>query len=70
MYIVDRIEDNIVVLECDNKNMINVSIQYFDTIPKEGNVYNYNGSLFIRDINKENIRREKISNLFNKLKNW
>ncbi len=70
MYIVDRIEDNIVVLEdYNNKNIINVDIKYFNTKPVEGNVFTFDGFVFIKDTNKEKERRNKIEGLFNKLKN-
>jgi non-homologous end joining protein Ku len=37
-FIVDRIEENIVVLENSNGDIINIDLRYIDEIPSEGDV--------------------------------
>lgn len=57
MLIVDRIESNIVVCEDENQNMININLQEFSEIPKDGDVIELIDSKYV--INKEETEKRK-----------
>ena len=70
IYIVDRIEDNIAVLENKETNeIINIDISLLPTNLKEGNVLRYENNTYILDNDKEEKRRQLLLEKFNKLKN-
>ena len=70
MYIVDRIEENIVILEStkDNK-MIEIEINNFENKINEGDIIDIINNKYI--INEKNTKKRKnnIRDRFNKLKN-
>ena len=70
IYIVDRIEDNIAVLENKETNeIINIDISILPTNLKEGNVLRYENNTYILDNDEEEKRRQLLLEKFNKLKN-
>ena len=69
IYIVDRIENNIAVLENkDTKEIINIPLNSLPTNLKEGNVLRYENNTYILDADEEEKRRQAILEKFNKLK--
>ncbi len=70
IYIVDRIEDNIAVLENkETKEIIDVSLSLLPANLKEGNVLEYKDKKYILNIEEEEKRKKAILEKFNKLKN-
>ena len=70
IYIVDRIEDNIAVLENkETKEIIDVTLSLLPTNLKEGNVLEYKDKKYILNIEEEEKRKKAILEKFNKLKN-
>ena len=70
IYIVDRIENNIAVLENKETNeIINIDISILPTNLKEGNVLRYENNTYILDKKKKKKRRQLLLEKFNKLKN-
>ena len=70
IYIVDRIEDNIAVLENkETKEIIDVSLSLLPANLKEGNVLEYKYKKYILNIEEEEKRKKAILEKFNKLKN-
>ena len=70
IYIVDRIEDNITVLENkETKEIIDVSLSLLPANLKEGNVLEYKDKKYILNIEEEEKRKKAILEKFNKLKN-
>lgn len=70
IYIVDRIENNIAVLENKETNeIINIDISLLPTNLKEGNVLRYENNTYILDNDEEEKRRQLLLEKFNKLKN-
>lgn len=70
IYIVDRIENNIAVLENKETNeIINIDISILPTNLKEGNVLRYENNTYILDNDEEEKRRQLLLEKFNKLKN-
>ncbi len=70
IYIVDRIEDNIAVLENkETKEIIDVSISILPANLKEGNVLKYENNTYTIDKEEEENRRNTIISKFEKLKN-
>ena len=70
IYIVDRIENNIAVLENkDTNKIINIDIKLLPTNLKEGNVLRYENNTYILDNDEEDKRRQLLLEKFNKLKN-
>ena len=69
-YIVDRIEDNIVVLENqDTKEIINIDISLLPRRIKEGNILIYKNNSYYIDKEAEIKRRKEILEKFKKLRN-
>ena len=70
IYIVDRIENNIAVLENKETNeIINIDISLLPANLKEGNVLRYENNTYILDNDEEEKRRQLLLEKFNKLKN-
>ena len=70
IYIVDRIENNIAILENKETNeIINIDISLLPTNLKEGNVLRYENNTYILDNDEEDKRRQLLVEKFNKLKN-
>ena len=68
-YVVDRIEEDIVVLEnLDTKEKININLKELDFKVREGNILSKEDNKYILDLNTEKQRKEKLRNKFNKLK--
>jgi len=69
MYTVDRIEDNIVVLEDRiSKTIINVDINVFDFEVKENDIIDYIEDKYIKNTRLTDNTKKNIRSLFNKLK--
>lgn len=69
-YIVDRIEDNIAVLENqDTKEIINIDISLLPRKIKEGNILIYKNNSYYIDKEAEIKRRKEILEKFQKLRN-
>lgn len=69
-YIVDRIEDNIVVLENqDTKEIINIDISILPKKIKEGNILIYKNNSYYIDKEAEIKRKKEILEKFKKLRN-
>ena len=59
MLIVDRIESNFAVCEDENQNMININLEEFAEIPKDGDIVELIDDKYI--INKEETEKRKNS---------
>ena len=69
-YIVDRIEDNIVVLENqDTKEIINIDMSLLPKKIKEGNILIYKNNSYYIDKEAEIKRKKEILEKFKKLRN-
>lgn len=70
IYIVDRIEDNIAILENkETKEIIDISLDILPTNLKEGNVLKYENNTYTLDKEQEEERRNAIISKFERLKN-
>lgn len=70
IYIIDRIENNIAVLENkDTKEIINIPLNKLPSNLKEGNVLKYENNTYTKDTEEENNRKKAILEKFNKLRN-
>ena len=70
IYIVDRIEDNIAILENkETKETIDISLDILPNNLKEGNVLKYENNTYTLDKEEEEERRNAIISKFEKLKN-
>ncbi len=68
-YVIDRIEEDIVVLEdLDTREIKNINIKELDFKVREGNILSYEDNKYSLDLNTEKLRKEKLRNRFNKLK--
>ena len=68
-YVVDRIEEDIVVLEnLKTREITNIKITELDFKVREGNILSYENNKYTLDLNTEKLRKEKLRNRFNKLK--
>lgn len=68
-YAVDKIENDIVVLEnIENCEIKEVPITELPNNIKEGNILKYENDIFIKDVQEEIKRRKNIKNRFNCLK--
>ena len=68
-YVVDRIEEDIVVLEnLETREITNIKITELDFKVREGNILSYEDNKYSLDLNTEKLRKEKLRNRFNKLK--
>ena len=59
-FVVDRIENNIVVIELENKKIINIPVDFFPIELKEGRKYNFT----IDEMPKDENLETKFKNLF------
>lgn len=59
-YIIDRIENNIAILESSKKAMIEVPLEKLPTSIKEGSVIVYDNNEYKLDIDEEELRRKKL----------
>lgn len=68
-FVVDRIEEDIVVLENIKNNEIKEeAIKILPVNIKEGSVLLYDNNLYVLDIEEEKIRKERIQNKLERLK--
>ena len=68
-YIIDRIEDNITILENqETKEMIDIYINELPANIKEGNVLIYENKKYYIDVNLEQERKKNILEKFQKLR--
>ena len=68
-YIVDRIENDIVVLETfDTLEMINVKKELLPSNIHEGSVLSYENNNYIIDEKEEQLRRQKMEERFKNLR--
>lgn len=68
-YSVDRIENEIVILEnIENKEILQVNIKDFDEEIKEGNIIKLVDNNYVIDNEEEEKRKNSVKNRFNKLK--
>lgn len=66
---VDRIEDNVVVLEgIENNEIKEVDIALLPEGIKEGSILELNNDVYELDLNEEELRRKRIQEKFNRLK--
>lgn len=70
MFIIDRIEENIVVLENTNtKKIKEININKLPNGIKEGSILTFDGANYIINNDEETKRRKKLQDKFNRLKN-
>lgn len=70
MYVVDRIEDNIVVLEDrEHEIILQVERKYFPPDIEEGSVLNYVNGEYVFDYDLEEELRRRVQEKFDKLIN-
>lgn len=70
MYIIDRIEENKVILEnISTKEMIEVMVHTLPLEIKEGSVLTYQNGQYELNLTEEEMRRKRIQEKFNKRKN-
>ena len=70
IYIVDRIENNIAILENkETKEIVNISLDILPSNLKEGNVLKYENNIYTLDKKEDEERKKTILDKFNKLKN-
>lgn len=70
IYIVDRIEDNIAVLEnMKTKETVEVKLNTLPSKVKEGSVLKYENKKYTIDKKEEEERKKTILDKFNRLKN-
>ena len=68
-YIIDRVEDNIVVCEnLETKEMIELDKSLLPKNIKDGNVLLFENNKYKLDLNEEELRRQRIRERFNRLK--
>ena len=70
IYIVDKIENDIAVLENkDTREIINVNISCLPSLIKEGSILKYDGSKYYIDNELEIKRRQDLLERFKRLRN-
>jgi hypothetical protein len=68
-YVIDRIEEDKVVLEdLSTKEQTIININDLEFKVREGNILSKEDNKYTLDLNTEKVRREKLRNRFNKLK--
>lgn len=68
-YVIDRIEDNIVVCEnLETKEMIELDKSLLPEKIKDGNILIFENNEYKLDLNEEELRRQRIRERFNRLK--
>lgn len=65
--IVDRIEGNIAVCEID-KNMVELELLLFSSLPKDGDVFEYDGKEAVILETETEKKKDQVQSLFDKLK--
>lgn len=67
-YIIDRIEENIAVCECEDRKMVNLVLEKLPKACKEGDciVEDDNGNIYV-DINETKRREERAKKLLDRL---
>ena len=69
-YAIDRIENNIAVLEnIDTRDIIEVDTNKLPNNIKEGMILNYCNEEYTIDLNEEEVRRKRIEEKLDRLKN-
>ena len=66
-FIVDRIEGDKAVLECENGDMVNLELKALPKNIKEGDVINFQENSYFLNSDETKARKEKIKNLMNSL---
>ena len=66
-FIVDRIEGDKAVLECENGDMVNLELKALPKSIKEGDVINFHENSYFLNSDETKARKEKIKNLMNSL---
>lgn len=68
-YVIDRIEDNIVVCQnLETKEMVEIEKKLLPQNIKDGNVLLFENNEYKLDLDEEEIRRQRIRERFNRLK--
>lgn len=68
-YVIDRIEDNIVVCQnLETKEMVEIEKKLLPQNIKDGNVLLFENNEYKLDLDEEQIRRKRIRERFNRLK--
>lgn len=68
-YAIDRIEDNIVVIESiDTKEKLEINKEELPETIKEGSILIFDNDEYKLDLNEEELRRKKIQERFNRLR--
>ena len=67
-FIVDRIEGDKAVLECENGDMVNLELKALPKNIKEGDVINFQENSYFLNSDETKARKEKIKNLMKKQK--
>ena len=68
-YVIDRIEDNIVVCQnLETKEMVEIEKKLLPQNIKDGNVLLFENNEYKLDLAEEEIRRQRIRERFNRLK--
>lgn len=66
-FIVDRVEGDKAVLECENGDMVNLELKALPKNIKEGDVINFQENSYFLNSDETKARKEKIKNLMNSL---
>lgn len=70
MYVIDRIEKNIVILENrTNNEMTEINIDKLPKNIKEGDIITLLNNEYVKEIEKTKLIKNNIRNRFNRLKN-
>lgn len=68
-YVIDRIEDNIVICQnLETKEMVEIEKKLLPQNIKDGNVLLFENNEYKLDLDEEEIRRQRIRERFNRLK--
>ena len=69
-FIIDRIEENFAICEnLETKELVEININELPKKLKNGNVIVFKNNEYELDLNEEELRRKRIRERFNKLKN-
>ena len=66
-FIVDRIEGDKAVLECENGDMVNLELKALPKNIKEGDVINYQENIYFLNSYETKDRKEKIKKMMNSI---
>lgn len=68
-YVIDRIEDNIVICQnLETKEMVEIEKKLLPQNIKDGNILLFENNEYKLDLDEEEIRRQRIRERFNRLK--